>query len=79
MSLRLKDQRSHFEFFFQVELESVRKLVANMQEDSEELERERGSRRMEGVRGKLFIMEKVESMSHLYLGGLEEVCLQCEA
>jgi hypothetical protein len=62
-----------------VELESVRKLVANMQEDSEELERERGSRRMEGVRGKLFIMEKVESMSHLYLGGLEEVCLQCEA
>ncbi len=79
MSLRLKDQRSQFEFFFQVELESVRKLVAKMQEDSEELERERGSRRVEGVRGKLFIMEKVESMSHLYLGGFEEVCLQCEA
>ncbi len=77
--MRLKDQRSHFEFFFQVELESVRKLVAKMQEDSEELERERGNRQVEGVRGKIFIMEKVESMSHLYLGGLEEVCLQCEA
>ncbi len=77
--MRLKDQRSHFEFFFQVELESVRKLVAKMQEDNEELERERGNRRVEGVRGKIFIMEKVESMSHLYLGGLEEVCLQCEA
>ncbi len=72
-------QRSHFEFFFQVELENVRKLVAKMQEDNEELERERGSRRMEGVRERLFIMEKVESLSHMYLGGLEEVRLQCEA
>jgi hypothetical protein len=44
-----------------------------MQEDSEELERERGSKRMEGVQERLFIMEKVESLSHLYLGGLEEV------
>ncbi len=79
MSLRLKDRRSHFEFFFQVELENVRKLVAKMQEDSEELEKERGSKRMEGVRERIFIMEKVESMSHLYLGGLEEVRLQCEA
>jgi hypothetical protein len=57
-----------------VELESVRKLAARMQEDSEELERERGNRRMEGVRERLLIMEKVESLSHLYLGGLEEVC-----
>jgi len=56
-----------------VELENVRKLVAKMQEDSEKLERERGSRRVEGVRERLFIMEKVESLSHLYLGGLEEV------
>ncbi len=44
-----------------------------MQEDSEELERERSNRRMEGVWERLFIMEKVESLSHLYLGGLEEV------
>jgi hypothetical protein len=79
MSLRLKDRRSHFEFFFHVELESVRKLATKMQEDSEELERERGSRRVEGVRERFFIMEKVESLSHLYLGGLEEVRLQCEA
>ncbi len=28
---------------------------------------------MEGVRERLLIMEKVESLSHLYLGGLEEV------
>ncbi len=62
-----------------MELESVRKLAAKMQEDNEELERERGSRRVEGVWERLFIMEKVESLSHLYLGGLEEVRLQCEA
>jgi hypothetical protein len=62
-----------------VELESVRKLAAKMQEDSEELEKERGNRRVEGVRERLFIMEKVESLLHLYLGGLEEVRLQCEA
>jgi hypothetical protein len=29
--------------------------------------------RVEGVQEKLLIMEKVESLSHLYLGGLEEV------
>ncbi len=57
-----------------MELESVRKLAARMQEDSEELERERGSKRVEGVRERLLIMEKVESLLHLYLGGLEEVC-----
>jgi len=56
-----------------VQLESVKKLVAKMQEDSEKLERERGNRRVEGVRERLFIMEKVDSLSHLYLGGLEEV------
>jgi len=56
-----------------VELESVRKLAARIQEDSEELERERGSRQVEGVRERLLSMEKVESLSHLYLGGLEEV------
>ncbi len=56
-----------------MELESVRKLAARMQEDSEELERERGSRRVEGVQERLLIMEKMESLSHLYLGGLEEV------
>ncbi len=62
-----------------MELENVRKLAAKMQEDNEELERERGSRQVEGVWERLFIMEKVESLSHLYLGGLEEVRLQCEA
>jgi hypothetical protein len=56
-----------------VELESVRKLAVRMQEDSEELERQRGNRRVEGVRERFLIMKKVESLSHLYLGGLEEV------
>ncbi len=56
-----------------MQLESVKKLAAKMQEDSEKLERERGNRRVEGVRERLFIMEKVDSLSHLYLGGLEEV------
>jgi hypothetical protein len=37
------------------------------------LERVKGNRRVEGVRERLLIMEKVESLSHLYLGGLEEV------
>jgi len=56
-----------------VELESVRKLATRMQKDSEEVEREGGNRRVEGVRERFLIMEKVESLSHLYLGGLEEV------
>ncbi len=57
-----------------MELESVRKLATKMQEDNEELERERGgSMRVEGVWERLLIMEKVESLSHLYLGSLEEV------
>ncbi|CAK9883306.1 unnamed protein product [Sphagnum jensenii] len=72
LKLEMKDLKK-VEKAVKVELESVRKLVARMQEDSEELERERGNRRVEGVRERLLIMEKVESLSHLYLGGLEEV------
>ncbi|CAK9876697.1 unnamed protein product [Sphagnum jensenii] len=72
LKLEMKDLKK-VEKAVKVELESVRKLAAKMQEDSEELERERGSRRVEGVRERLLIMEKVESLSHLYLGGLEEV------
>ncbi|KAH8962114.1 hypothetical protein BDL97_05G085800 [Sphagnum fallax] len=72
MKLEMRDLKK-VEKAVKVELESVRKLAAKMQEDSEELERERGSRRAEGVRERLLIMEKVESLSHLYLGGLEEV------
>lgn len=53
-----------------MELENVRKLAEKMQEDTEELERERGTSH---VQERLQRMEKVESLSHLYLGGLEEV------
>ncbi|KAH8969226.1 hypothetical protein BDL97_02G023000 [Sphagnum fallax] len=74
LKLEMKDLKK-VEKAVKVELDSVRKLAAKMQEDSKELERERGSKRVEGVREKLFIMEKVESLSHLYLGGLEEVRL----
>lgn len=47
--------------------------LEKVQEDTEELERERGTSQMEGVRERLLIMERVESLSQLYLGGLEEV------
>ncbi|CAK9277147.1 unnamed protein product [Sphagnum jensenii] len=56
-----------------MELENVRKLAEKMQEDTEELERERGASHVVGVQERLQRMEKVESLSHLYLGGLEEV------
>jgi hypothetical protein len=56
-----------------MELENVRKLAEKMQEDTEELERERGTSHVVGVQERLLRMEKVESLSHLYLGGLEEV------
>ncbi len=46
-----------------MELESVRKLAARMQEDSEELERERGSRRVEGVRERPHYGESGESVA----------------
>jgi hypothetical protein len=56
-----------------MELENVRKLAEKMQEDTEELERERGTPHVVGVQERLLRMEKVESLSHPYLGGLEEV------
>jgi hypothetical protein len=58
-----------------VEIENLRKLVEKMQEETAEVERERGtSSQMEScVRERLLIMERVESLSQLYLGGLEEV------
>ncbi|CAM6034206.1 unnamed protein product [Sphagnum compactum] len=56
-----------------MELENVRKLAEMMQEDTEELERERGMSHVLGVQERLLRMENVESLSHLYPGGLEEV------
>ncbi|KAL3691453.1 hypothetical protein R1sor_005104 [Riccia sorocarpa] len=56
-----------------VELENVKKLVEKVQEDTEEMERDRGAAQMEGVKERLLIMERVESLSQLYLGGLEEL------
>jgi hypothetical protein len=62
-------------FCTQVEIENLRKLVEKMQQETAEVERERGtSSQMEScVRERLLIMERVESLSQLYLGGLEEV------
>jgi hypothetical protein len=57
----------------QMEIENVRRLVEKMQEDNADLERERAIIQMEGVRERMLIMERVESLSQLYLGGLEEV------
>ncbi len=57
----------------QVEIENLQKLVEKMQEETEELEKERGISQIEGVRERLLIMERVEGLSQLYLGGLEEV------
>lgn len=44
-----------------------------MQDETEELEREKEMTLVEGARERLLIMERVESLSQLYLGGLEEV------
>jgi hypothetical protein len=44
-----------------------------VQDDTEELEREKEMTLVEGARERLLIMERVESLSQLYLGGLEEV------
>ncbi|KAG6550545.1 hypothetical protein Mapa_007914 [Marchantia paleacea] len=55
------------------DLEHVKKMAEKIQEETEEMERDRGAAQMEGVRERLLIMERVESLSQLYLGGLEEV------
>ncbi|CAM6025460.1 unnamed protein product [Sphagnum balticum] len=72
LKLDVKDFKK-VEKVVKMELENVRKLAEKMQEDTEELERERGTSHVVGIQERLLRMEKVESLSHLYLGGLEEV------
>jgi hypothetical protein len=56
-----------------MEIENIRRLVEKAQEDNVELERSRSVAHMEGIRERMLIMERVESLSQLYLGGLEEI------
>ncbi|CAM6042630.1 unnamed protein product [Sphagnum compactum] len=73
-SMKLEIQSlKNAERVMKVEIENLQKLVEKMQEETEELEKERGISQIEGVRERLLIMERVESLSQLYLGGLEEV------
>jgi hypothetical protein len=62
-------------FYTQVEIENLWKLVEKMQLDTTKVERKRGtSSQMEScLRDRLFIMERVESLSQLYRGVLDEV------
>lgn len=57
----------------QIEIENIRKLIEKVQEDNVELERTRSIAHTEGIRERMLIMERVESLSKLYLGGLEEI------
>ena len=56
-----------------MEIENIRRLVEKAQEDNAELERSRSVAHIEGIRERMLIMERVESLSQLYLGGLEEI------
>lgn len=58
---------------FQVELEDVRTGLAKLQEETQDLELQKGALQVEGDRERIMIMERVESLSQRYLGGLEEV------
>lgn len=44
-----------------------------MRSGTEEIERDWEAKLKEGARERLLIMEKVENLSQLYLGGLEEI------
>lgn len=59
--------------FLQVELGDLRTKLGKVQDETEELEREREMTLVEGARERLLIMERVENLSQLYLGGLEEM------
>ena len=51
----------------------LRTRLGKVHDEIEELEREKEMTLVEGARERLLIMERVESLSQLYLGGLEEV------
>lgn len=57
----------------QGELENVRTGLAKLQEETQDLERQKATLQVEGGRERIMIMERVESLSQRYLGGLEEV------
>lgn len=57
----------------QLEIENIRIGLAKLQEETQGLELHKGTSQIEGGRERLLIMERVESLSQLYLSGLEEV------
>ena len=56
-----------------MEIENIKRLVEKTQEDNAKLERNRSIAHIEGIQERMLIMERVESLSQLYLGGLEEI------
>ena len=56
-----------------MELENVQAGLAKLQEETQELERQKETLQVEGGRDRIMIMERVESLSQRYMGGLEEV------
>jgi len=59
--------------FYQVELGDLRTRLGKVQDETEESEREREMALVAGARERLLIIEKVENLSQLFLGGLEEM------
>lgn len=54
-----------------MELGNIRSELAKLQEEIKDMERQKGASQIEGGRERVLIMERVESLSQLYLGGLE--------
>jgi len=57
----------------QAELENIRTGFVKFQEETQDLQRQNVTLQVEGGRDRKMIMERVESLSQRYLGGLEEV------
>nr|PNR43483.1 hypothetical protein PHYPA_015864 [Physcomitrium patens] len=63
--------RKQVEKLIEVELGNIRSELAKLQEEIKDMERQKGASQIEGGRERVLIMERVESLSQLYLGGLE--------
>ncbi|KAG0553581.1 hypothetical protein KC19_12G022600 [Ceratodon purpureus] len=72
MKLEIQSLRN-IEKILKVELGELRTRLGKVQDETEELEREKEMTLVDGTRERLLIMERVENLSQLYLGGLEEV------
>nr|XP_024382265.1 restin homolog isoform X2 [Physcomitrium patens] len=74
-----KDMKSEIEGLrniekvMKVELGDLRTRLGKVQNETEKIERDWDAKLEEGARERLLIMEKVENLSQLYLGGLKEI------